>query len=72
MKHSKYAKSLKLKKSHIKHGIQISNALRLREVPIRKFTTDVMNEVKYGRIAVVVTDYGKRFGVFVPLPVEND
>ena len=72
MKTSKKAKILKLKKSHIKYGVQVSGSLHLKEMPLRKFKIDVLHAVKEGRKAFIVTDYGKRFGVFVPLPVEND
>ncbi len=70
MKISKNAKILRLKKSHIKNGIKVSGSLHLREVPLRKFKSDVLNEVKYGRTAVIVTEQGKQYGVFTPLPLE--
>ena len=72
MQKAKKSKILKLKKTHIKHGVFVSGALHLRDVPFRKFSKDVLNEVKHGRQAVIVSDYGKPYGVFLPLPVERD
>jgi hypothetical protein len=61
-----------LKAGHIKYGVIVGNALNLRDVPFRKFSKDVLNEVKHGRHAVIVSDYGKPYGVFLPLPVEEE
>ena len=72
MKKAKDSKVLKLKQSHIKHGVKLSGALDIGEVPLRKFKIDVMNEVKYGRKAFVVTDYKKRFALLLPLAEGDD
>jgi len=64
-------KAIRLKKSQIKHGIHISPSLDLEEIARRKVKSDAFKKVQYGRNAIIVTEYGKRLAIILPLAEDN-
>jgi len=46
--------------------------LKLKEVPCHKFSKEVLNAVKHGRQGIIITDYGKPYGILLPMPPDEE
>jgi hypothetical protein len=64
-------KPFKLKKNQIKHGVLVSESLNIDEVARRKVKSDAFKKVQYGRKAIIVTEYGKKLAIILPLAENN-
>jgi hypothetical protein len=67
-KSGKKSKKVKLTKSQIVSGVDVSSAVDVEGLPLHKLKRDVLSEVEYGRKAFIVTLQGKDRALLVPLP----
>jgi hypothetical protein len=71
MKTKKVVKSTKLTQSEMKRGFKAHRGVHAEEVPIRKLDRiEFWGQVQHGRKAFYATNFGKRVGLIVPLPLE--
>jgi len=59
---------VKLTKSQIENGIEVSSFVDVPELPLHRLKRDVLSEVQYGRKAMIVTLQGKARAILLPIP----
>jgi len=64
-------KSITLSGPSAKEGVKIAHSLRVSEIPYRKLNMDTFQEVRFARKPVIVTEYGKRLAIILPLADEE-
>jgi prevent-host-death family protein len=70
---SKSSKPLKMSKKQIEVGVVMNSSSSYTEISLsrlRSRLSEMLNRVQYGRECVLVTNYGKRVALLVPVPKE--
>jgi hypothetical protein len=62
------SKSVKLTKTQIISGVDVSHHVEIEGLPLHKLKKEVLSEVEFGRKAFVVTLQGKDRALLLPLP----
>jgi hypothetical protein len=68
---AKSTKPITLNAPRAREGVKIAHSLHVSEIPYRKLNMDTFHEVRFARKPIIITDYGKRLAIILPL-ADND